>query len=136
MKSICKNCELEFEYSPSNASGVYCTNKCQGEFQTKQRFTLNKKWKHTMGIFLKKTRGDKCELCGISDYNGKPLIKHVDHINGNRTDNRLENLQILCPNCHSQTETFAWKNVSTEGKEKQKQSGVETQKKKSLNLSV
>ena len=51
---------------------------------------------------------DKCELCGCkNEWNGKPLILQLDHINGNHYDNRLENLRILCPNCHSQTETFS-----------------------------
>lgn len=39
----------------------------------------------------------------------KPLVMHLDHINGVRSDNRLENLRILCPNCHSQTETYSGK---------------------------
>ena len=48
----------------------------------------------------------KCEECGITEWNGKPLTFEMDHINGDNTDNRLENLKILCPNCHSQTPTF------------------------------
>lgn len=50
------------------------------------------------------TKEQKCEICGIIDWNGKPLTFELHHINGNHYDNRLENLQILCPNCHSQTE--------------------------------
>lgn len=47
----------------------------------------------------------KCEICGnTGEWNGKPLILELHHVNGNHFDNRLENLQILCPNCHSQTE--------------------------------
>lgn len=54
---------------------------------------------------------DKCEICGVGNvWNGKPLTLHLDHINGIHTDNRLENLRVLCPNCHSQTETFAGRN--------------------------
>lgn len=49
---------------------------------------------------------NKCEICGISEWNGKPIICQLHHINGDNTDNRLENLQILCPNCHSQTENY------------------------------
>lgn len=50
---------------------------------------------------------DICEICGQTNiWNGKSLVLQLDHINGNHHDNRLENLRIVCPNCHSQTDTF------------------------------
>lgn len=50
----------------------------------------------------------KCKSCGLSDeWNGSELVLQLDHINGVSNDNRLENLRFLCPNCHSQTSTFA-----------------------------
>lgn len=53
----------------------------------------------------------KCAICGNEGYwNGQPITLQVDHINGDHNDNRLENLRFLCPNCHSQTETFAGRN--------------------------
>jgi 5-methylcytosine-specific restriction endonuclease McrA len=50
----------------------------------------------------------RCALCGnTGEWQGKPLTLQLDHSNGRYDDNRLENLRWLCPNCHSQTETFA-----------------------------
>ena len=51
----------------------------------------------------------KCSLCGISTWMGNTLSLQIDHKNGKHSDNRLENLRLLCPNCHSQTDTYAGK---------------------------
>lgn len=53
---------------------------------------------------------EKCEICGNTIWNGKKIPLEIHHINGNHTDNRLINLQIICPNCHAQTENFCSKN--------------------------
>ncbi len=52
----------------------------------------------------------KCECCGITEWNGKITPIELDHIDGNRYNNTLENLRLLCPNCHAQTETYRGKN--------------------------
>lgn len=53
----------------------------------------------------------KCAICGNKgEWNGKPLSLQLHHINGVYNDHRLENLQLLCPNCHSQTESYSGKN--------------------------
>lgn len=52
-----------------------------------------------------------CETCGVTEWLGKPAPLCLDHINGDNKDNRLENLMILCHNCHAQTETFTGKKL-------------------------
>jgi len=63
--------------------------------------------------FLKKlgTAGYKCTWCSISSWLGKPITLQLDHIDGDHRNNRLPNLRLLCPNCHSQTDTYAGKNI-------------------------
>lgn len=53
----------------------------------------------------------RCAVCGIDSWLGQPLSLHLDHINGIATDHRIENLRMLCPNCHSQTDTYGGRNL-------------------------
>lgn len=60
-------------------------------------------------LLINRLKENKCEICGITTWQEKPIVIQLHHINGNPTDNRIENLQMLCPNCHSQTENYARK---------------------------
>ena len=52
---------------------------------------------------------NECEKCGVSNWLGEKLAIELEHIDGIRTNHRLNNLTMLCPNCHSQTLTFRGK---------------------------
>ena len=54
-------------------------------------------------------RDYRCEKCGISDWMGGRIVIELHHVNGDPTDNRLDNIQLLCPNCHSQTHNYCKK---------------------------
>lgn len=53
---------------------------------------------------------DRCEGCGLDSWRGGPIPLELDHVNGNNRDNRIENLRVLCPNCHALTPTWRGRN--------------------------
>ena len=78
-------------------------------------------WKLKNKLIEAGIKKNKCEICGISEWNHKPIACQLHHKNGDNRDNRLDNLQILCPNCHSQTDSYAGKSLRmTEPKRKAK----------------
>lgn len=73
-------------------------------------------------------RTHKCELCEGCDWRGVPIPLEIHHIDGDRTNNSYENLQLLCPNCHALTDTWRGRNIKKEidapSKEKPKQLNI------------
>jgi hypothetical protein len=65
--------------------------------------------RHNLKLRLLSTglKEERCERCGLISWRERPISLALHHVNGDRLDNRLENLELLCPNCHSQTDNFA-----------------------------
>lgn len=66
---------------------------------------------------LIRERGHMCEICKNTEWLGKPITIELDHIDGNNVNNEKDNLRLVCPNCHSQTDTWRGRNAN-KGKRK------------------
>jgi 5-methylcytosine-specific restriction endonuclease McrA len=111
-----RECQAKFRFS----NAAWTKAKRRGEI-TSRRFGMS------IGELLSSPQRDRkhvktrlvregllknsCQSCGLASWHGKPLNMHLDHINGVKNDNRLENLRMLCPNCHSQTPTYGGRNL-------------------------
>ena len=115
---ICKNCGKEFNHRASSFN-KFCDNKCQQEYEYK---IYIEKWKKNeengckgacsvsgyVKRYLFEKNNNKCQKCGWGEMNPytNTIPLHIHHIDGDCTNNSKENLELLCPNCHSLTENF------------------------------
>lgn len=107
---LCIYCEKSFLHRHSS-NNKFCSTKCSNDYL----WETESKPRIEQGLggggirrYLKETRGDQCQECGQpSSHNSKPLTLQIDHIDGNSDNDALENLRLLCPNCHTQTPTHS-----------------------------
>ena len=116
----CKVCDKQVKKSHHHTN-QYCSIKCQSFLRRKTRideWLKGKKynnrniphWLKDPNGYIAQRDGYKCSECGISKHNKQPIVLECDHIDGDHTNQSPKNLRLLCPNCHSQTETFKGRN--------------------------
>lgn len=101
--SLHKMCE-EYGFDTSHFKGQ-SWNKENYDYSLFTKDSIKKNGITTLKPLIK-LRGRKCECCGLEEWLDQPINLEIHHINGDRTDNSLENLQLLCPNCHSYTDNW------------------------------
>lgn len=92
---------------PKPLNEILCENSNYNNYSLRRR------------LILEGYKEYKCENpeCGLTEWHGKPIPLELHHVNGNHTDNRIENLQLLCPNCHAQTNNFRARNKNRTNKD-------------------
>ena len=96
----------------------YCSNKCQGKHKQQMfiqdintgKRTLNPEQGYQARNYMLLTKEHKCELCGLTTWNGKEIPLILDHIDGNYMNISFTNLRLICPNCDAQLPTFKSRN--------------------------
>lgn len=120
----CPNCGKEFQ-KYSGSTGKYCCTQCQQEYQHKQQYQkiLDGDLSIMRANYIPKAfksdiiaeQNGACAICGIpQEWNGKPLVFILDHIDGHASNNKRDNLRCICPNCDSQLDTYKSKNKNGE----------------------
>ena len=118
----CLNCGESFFRHSKISTGKFCSSKCSGEHRYKITLEsnlekmINNTIHHNCRLAMKNVLIDKldienkCCICGIDEWMGKPLPLILDHIDGNAYNNIPENLRLVCSNCDSQLDTYKKKN--------------------------
>lgn len=105
-KCLCCDKEMRYNHGTTNK---FCSIACTSKYQW-ERVSIPKIEQGLGGNYkryLKQKYGDKCVECGQENiWNNKTLVLQLDHVDGDSDNNHPSNLRLLCPNCHSQTETF------------------------------
>lgn len=115
----CIECNKEFKWMPSQKSGKYCSQNCQINHVLSQKIESGKYTRANALTYFKRTTEYKCVECDNNGtHQGKLLRLQIDHVDGNNKNDKVENYRYLCPNCHSQTDTWGVKNVSEEGRKR------------------
>lgn len=81
-----------------------------GQIITEGKYPHYQSYKLKKRLFNEGIKEPICEICKISQWLNRPISLELHHIDGNRHNHTLDNLKLLCPNCHSQTDTFRAKN--------------------------
>jgi len=87
-------------------------NKDNYDYSTFTNNSVKKNGKTTLKAIIN-LRGRKCENCGLTEWQGEPINLEIHHVDGNHNNNELENIQLLCPNCHSYTDNYCGKNTNS-----------------------
>ena len=114
---VCVGCSKEIKFRYYSDKRKYCSNACQKTSESQEvyrdKIKLFEQGKLTQRRWIYKIlseRNNACAICGIANWNNKPIRLWVDHIDGNASNNNPENFRLVCPNCDSQSETFGAKN--------------------------
>lgn len=105
-KAHCLNCGMLVKQRPN----VYCSLTCQQKFRRKSKIENGEREPRLLKNYLLDTRERKCEVCGIEEWMGQPAPLELDHKDGDSSNNELDNLRLICPNCHAQTENYKGRN--------------------------
>ncbi len=122
-KKNCLNCDTEFMWHPSQSKGKYCCNECGINHRLNEQIKSGNYTKANAMSYFKRNTKYVCSVCDVSEWNGKELRLQVDHIDGNNKNDKIENYRYLCPNCHTQTDTWGVKNVSEDGRKRMNEGG-------------
>lgn len=112
----CQNCGIVFWRPVKPQAPKYCSVSCSNKARTGIKYTGERENCLVTVVgkrraFCRDRDGDLCLECKNPPiWNGKHITLQVDHIDGDRNNNDPSNWRLLCPNCHSQTETFGTKN--------------------------
>jgi hypothetical protein len=96
---------------PKHAQNKYCAECIEKRVYNKYLTLDEAKDDRSRKRIIIEQRGYQCQICGITDWMEKPIKLELDHIDGNADNNIEINLRLVCPNCHSQTETYKGANA-------------------------